>query len=206
MPHMPYPRKFLNEGENVAVDLHPHWYHFAEPVAALVGSIVLGVIAISIGGTTGDALKWIALILIVISAIWLVKRYVSWATSHFVITDDRIIYKTGWISRHGVDIPLERVNNVIIHQGVFERIIGAGDLLIESAGESGQQRFTDIRRPVQVQNKIYDQINKNEERGGGAGSRVPIDAASQLEKLEGMLHRGTLTPEEFEAQKRRLLG
>ena len=36
---MPYPKKLLNDYETVAVDLHPHWWHFAEPVSALVGSI-----------------------------------------------------------------------------------------------------------------------------------------------------------------------
>ena len=73
-----------------------------------------------------------------------------------------------------------------------------------AVGESGQQRFTDIRNPDQVQKKIYAQINENEERGRGPA--VVTDAATQLEKLEGMLHRGTLTQEEFDAQKRKLLG
>ena len=52
----------------------------------------------------------------------------------------------------GVEIPLERVNTMHFNQSVFERITGSGDLVIESGGEDGQQRFTDIRRPDQVQN------------------------------------------------------
>ena len=34
---MPYPKKLLNDYETVALDLHPHWWSFAEPAAALVG-------------------------------------------------------------------------------------------------------------------------------------------------------------------------
>jgi hypothetical protein len=94
---------------------------------------------------------------------------------------------------------------VIFNQGILERALGAGDLLIESAGESGQQRFTDIRRPDQIQKKIYEQINLNEANMRGPAPST-LDVASQLEKLEGMLERGTLSPEEFEMQKRRLLG
>src|SRR6184192_2499704 len=33
---VPFPRKFLNDGEDVVLDLHPHWWYFAKPVATLV--------------------------------------------------------------------------------------------------------------------------------------------------------------------------
>jgi uncharacterized membrane protein YdbT with pleckstrin-like domain len=154
----------------------------------------------------GDAEKymtWLAIALIVATAIWLVQRYMKWATTNFVITSDRIIFRSGVIAKSGIEIPLERVNNVLFNQSVFERVLGAGDLLIESGGEDGQQRFTDIRRPERVQNLIHAQMEVNESRrfGGPVGN----DVATQLEKLEGMLERGTLSEDEFEAQKRRLL-
>lgn len=204
---MPYPRKLLNDDETIAVDLHPHWFHFVEPVAALVGSIALGIISLFFSGGLRTALGWISIVLIVGTAIWTVTRYVSWVTSHFVVTSDRIIYLSGWISKRGVDIPLDRVNNVIIDQNIIERALAAGDLLIESAGESGQQRFNDIKRPERVKNVIAQQIRSDKHRGPGdrAAASTPLDVADQLERLEAMMERGTLTPEEFEAQKRRLL-
>jgi uncharacterized membrane protein YdbT with pleckstrin-like domain len=203
---MAYPTKLLNDDETVAVDLHPHWMHFAEPVVALVGSIVLGILSLSFDGTAGTALGWISIVLIIGTALWTVKRYVDWATSHFVVTNHRVIYKSGWIRYRGIDIPLDRVNNVSISQGVIERAFGAGDLEIESAGESGQQRFSDIRQPGKVRNIIYVQI-QTDKASNRYGTAAPgLDVASQLEKLEGMFERGTLTAEEFESQKRRLLG
>ncbi len=201
---MPYPKKLLNDYETVALDLHPHWWYFAEPVMALVASIVLGVVSLVLDdGDAVSVLRWIALILIVASAIWLVIRYAKWATTNFVITSDRIIFRSGVVAKSGIEVPLERVNTVLFNQSVFERMLGAGDLLIESAGETGQQRFTDIRRPERVQNLIHAQMDVNEARrhGGGAQTDVP----TQLEKLEGLLERGTLSQEEFEEQKRRLL-
>jgi uncharacterized membrane protein YdbT with pleckstrin-like domain len=207
-----YPQKYLNDDETVAVDLHPHWSHFAGPVAALVGAILLGGAAVAIfdAGTWGRSiLGWLALIAIAGSSGWLVARYITWVTSHFVVTNHRIIYRTGWLRKDGIDIPLDRVNNVVISQSLVERLIGAGDLLIESAGESGQQRFSDIRSPMRVQNQIYAQIqiDKQVHRRGDAAPVAPgSDLASQLERLEGLLDRGVLTPEEFEVQKRRLLG
>jgi uncharacterized membrane protein YdbT with pleckstrin-like domain len=207
-----YPLRYLNDDETVAVDLHPHWSHFAWPVTALIGAILLGGAAIAVFDADSWGRRifgWLALGAIAAGSGWTVARYITWVTSHFVVTNHRIIYRTGWLRKDGIDIPLDRVNNVVISQSLVERVIGAGDLLIESAGESGQQRFSDIRSPLRVQNQIYAQIQlekqshrRSESAVGGPGS----DIASQLERLEGLLERQVLTLEEFETQKRRLLG
>ena len=203
---MPYPKKLLNDYESVALDLHPHWWYFARPVMSLVASIVLGILArVFLDDDAEKALTWVAIILIVLCALWLVLRYMKWATTNFVITSDRVIFRSGVLAKSGIEIPLERVNNVLFNQSIFERMLGAGDLLIESGGEDGQQRFSDIRRPERVQNLIHAQMEVNESRrfsGPVAGG----DVASQLEKLEGLLERGTISGDEFENQKRKLLG
>jgi len=203
---MPYPKKLLNDYESVALDLHPHWWHFARPVLALVGSIVLGILVwVFLDDDVEKALTWAAIILIVLSAIWLVMRYMKWVTTNFVITSDRVIFRSGVLAKSGIEIPLERVNNVLFNQSILERLLGAGDLLIESGGEDGQQRFSDIRRPERVQNLIHAQMEVNESRRF-AGRAAGGDVASQLEKLEGLLERGTISGEEFDTEKRKLLG
>jgi len=211
---MPYPKNLLNDDETIAVDLHPHWWYFAEPVALLVGGVILGILSFAIGFLDNSATRTVALILVVGGAIWLGVRYIKWISTNFVVTSDRVIFRQGIVSKTGIEIPLERVNTVFFKQGLFERMIGTGDLMIESGGERGQQRFTDIKDPDRVQNTIHKQMDINEERsgfrarggGGQAAAPSPIDFTVQLEKLEGMLQRGTLTQEEFDAQKRRLLG
>jgi uncharacterized membrane protein YdbT with pleckstrin-like domain len=209
---MPYPRKLLNDNETVALDVHPHWWYFAEPAVALVVVIIIGIIAAASGsGSAQDGFRWVAVVLVVGCAAWFVIRYLKWRTTNFVITSDRVIFRHGVFAKSGIEIPLERVNNVNFHQRIFERIIGAGDLLIESAGQDGRQRFTDVRHPDKVQNLIHSEMEANQTRmyGGGSGATPlppPIDVASQLEKLEGMLHRGSLSQDEFDAQKRKLLG
>jgi len=211
---MPYPEKMLNDGESVTVDLHPHWWFFAAPVVALLGAIAIGIVVLVGTDDGSDVRNWLGLVslaLIVISAIWLIARYLQWGTTNFVVTNDRVIFRTGVIAKHGIEIPLERVNNVMISQRILERMLSTGDLMIESGGEDGQQRFTDIREPDRVKNLIHAMINENERnafRGTDGGGFIVSgsDVASQLEKLEGMRDRGTLSPDEFEAQKRRLLG
>ncbi|MCB0982936.1 MAG: PH domain-containing protein [Acidimicrobiaceae bacterium] len=209
---MPYPKKNLNANETVALDMHPHWWFFAEPALSLLGAIILGIIVAA--KTDGDGagrtiLVYVVIALMVVAALWLIGRYLKWITTNFVITSNRLIFRQGVIGKSGIEIPLERVNNVNFNQSVFERILGAGDLLIESGGEDGQSRFTDIRHPDKVQNLIHSQMESLHQRRGGYSQSPAAPSSSdftvQLERLEGMLERGTITPEEFEAQKRRLL-
>jgi uncharacterized membrane protein YdbT with pleckstrin-like domain len=210
---MTYPQKNLNANETVALDMHPHWWYFAEPAMVLGGAIIVGIVLIvtNPNGFLGTSAKWVGLGLLAVGAVWLVGRYMKWISTNFVITSQRLIFRQGIIAKTGIEIPLERVNNVNFSQGIFERLLGAGDLLIESGGEDGQQRFTDIRHPDEVQNLIHAQMEGVAQRRGSYAHPEPAaaagtDVADQLERLEGLLQRGTISQEEFDSQKRKLLG
>lgn len=202
---MVYPSRLLNDNETVSVDLHPHWWFLIGPMLALVAAIVAGIVtlvATNPDDTVRAAAQWAVIAAIALSAIWLVSRYGRWTTTHFVITNRRVIFRSGLFTKRGIEIPLDRVNTVHFHQRLLERMVGAGDLLIESGGENGRQRFTHIRQPDRVQRVLHAEMEAREERGRDGAHGV----ADQLEKLESMFVRGTLTSDEFERQKRRLLG
>jgi len=207
---MPYPQRLLNDGEEISLDIHPHWWFFAKSVATLVLTGVLFLWAFAALGDGGwqDALTLVLGVLALASLVWVGIRWLMWRTTHFVITSDRVIARSGVLAKRGIEIPLERVNNISFAQSIFERAIKAGDLLIESGGEDGQQRFTDIRHPDQVQNLIHAQMEGVAKRRAGysGGHSAGPSVAEQLERLEGLLHRGTISQAEFDAEKRRLLG
>ncbi len=198
---MGYPRKLLNPGELVHLDLHPHWVVFLKPAFL---SILLGIASTKVNQIGNASLKiGVTRVLIValvgsIGAVCFVG--LKWYFTFFVVTSRRVIYREGVLARRGVEIPLERVNNVNFAQSIFERMLGGGDLLIESASEDGQQLFSDIRKPEQVQNIIQEAIHAS-----GSDSFVEDSVVEQLERLEALLNRGSITQAEFEDQKRRLL-
>jgi uncharacterized membrane protein YdbT with pleckstrin-like domain len=203
----PFPEKLLFDQEVVVVDLKPHWWHFAKSAATFVVSMV-GLIWASSWDESNVLETWGGVVFaaaVVASVIWLFVRWLKWRSTHFVVTSDRVIYRSGVLIKRGIAIPLERVNNINFHQTILERLIRAGDLQIESAGQDGQQNFSDIRRPDEVQRLIHAQIEENDQRSRH-GVPAPSDTASQLEKLEGLRDRGTLTQEEFQREKNNLLG
>ncbi len=215
---MPFPRKLLNDGEELVLDLRPHWWFLAPSVAALVVAIALGVVALAVdlSGTPQTVVRILAGLLVLVAVVFFIARYLVWTTTNFVLTSDRVVSRRGVLSKQGIEIPLERINTVFFHQGVLERMIGAGDLTIESAGERGSEPFTDIRRPAEVQREIYVQMERNDNRkydrinsnitshlGGGGGG---LSTAEQLEKLHDLYQQGALTSDQYEAEKAKVLG
>ncbi len=205
---MAFPEEQLYSEEEIVLDLRPHWWFFASQASALFGALLLGVFAITL--VQNSIISIAALALVVFVLVWLIARYVVWSTTSFVVTTDRLISRLGVLSRQGIEIPLERVNTVFFSQTFFERLIGSGDLEIESASEQGSQKFSNIRRPLNVQNEIYRQMESNENRkfdrvGRNLGGTGDVSIPDQIEKLDMLRQKGIISDDEFRQKKTELL-
>ncbi len=199
---MPFPRKFLNENEEIVLDMRPHWSYFAGPVASLVVALALAVLV----RDQADWLQLAILALAVAALLWCFARWARWYTTNFVVTTDRLIYRHGVFTKRGQEIPLERLNDVSFHRSLIHRLVGAGDLLIESAGERGQQPFDHIAHPERVQNIIHREIEAAQARDADRmAGRRELSPLEQIEKLEELRQRGVISQAEFEAKKAQLL-
>lgn len=207
---MPFPRHLLTEDEDLVLDLRPHWWFLAPAGALLAVAVLFGLFAL-----INDWASWISVpigVWVLVALGYFALRYLTWTTTNFVVTSERVISRTGVISKQGIEIPLDRINTVFFNQSVFERVIGAGDLGIESAGEGGRQTFTDIRKPNLVQNEIYRQVEGLEDRrlqrlgdAASSGASAELSIPEQIEKLDQLRRQGVVTDEEFEIKKRELL-
>jgi uncharacterized membrane protein YdbT with pleckstrin-like domain len=201
-----FPRRLLAEGEELVLDLRPHWIALVWPLAEIaLDTAGVALILAYMPDAWPTWVRWlvvaVGLGLILFSAI---PKIVAWATSHFVVTTDRVIHREGWFAKRSMEIPLENNSDVRFNQSVFERLIGGGDLILESAGEFGQQSFTNIRRPESVQKTIYE-MNEANLRGSQGPAAAPGSIADELAKLDRLREEGVLSDEEFETQKARLL-
>jgi len=202
-----YPTKLLHDNEDLVLDLRPHWLALAKPTLALFLACALGIVVAVAFEDPPTALIYLALLLVVAALVWFGIRLLGWSTTNFVLTTDRLISRQGVLTKSGIEIPLERINTVFFNQRLFERLVGAGDLAVESAGERGTNTFTDIRRPADVQREIYVQMEENENRKfDRAAGRAGLSAAEQVEKLHGLLVQGAITQEQYDSERIRLLG
>jgi hypothetical protein len=108
------------------------------------------------------------------------------------------------ISRQGREIPLVQLADITYHQNLFDRVIGAGDLVLESAGRESDETFPSVPHPAAVQNEIYGLIAARQ--GGAAHPEPALSLPEQLEKLDELRRRGVLSDAEFASTKARLLG
>lgn len=202
---MPFPRRLLTSDEEVVLDLRPHWIALVPPILVTI-VLLAGVIAayalINGNGTLKLIIVGIAVILFLA---YPVRWFIEWATSHFVVTNERLIHRSGLIAKHSMEVPLNRINDVRFQQNVFERMIGAGDLIIESAGTRGQEVFADVRHPEEVQKVIYERSEAYQLRGTTPAAADP-SMTEELTRLADLRDRGAITDAEYEAQKARLLG
>ncbi|HMK96630.1 MAG TPA: PH domain-containing protein [Acidimicrobiales bacterium] len=154
---MGFPAKMLNPGEEVVVDVRPHWKYLFMP--ALAVTVVLAGCAVAlVDGAPRWALLALAAVL-VICLIWLAGRYLKWTTTTLVVTNERLVMRKGVLRRSGREILLDRLTDISYTQSLWDRALGCGDVLLESPGRDSPEVFPDLPHPVAIQNEIYRLIN-----------------------------------------------
>jgi uncharacterized membrane protein YdbT with pleckstrin-like domain len=203
-----FPRRLLNEGEEVLLDLRPHWAFFLGRAAVLVLTVAALVAAAALGA---HDLVLLALGVVVLVALArLVARYARWTTSEFVVTTDRLVLRSGVVSKRGIEIPLERVNTVFFSQRLTERLLGYGDLVVESGGERGRQVISDVPHPERVQSVIHGAMEDEEDAREGRSPRAApapdqVSVLDQIDRLDELRQRGVISQAEFDTKKAQLL-
>jgi len=203
---MGYPKRLLSDEEVIVSEFRPHWTGILKEGALLVLIVVL-IILVQL---QDDWSGWISLGLIAAGLIVTARGLIRWLTTLHVITNERVIYRAGLISKTGKEIPHEVINDVAFNQRALERIFGTGDLLIESAGTHGQSRYQDIPDPEGVQSLIYREREKRLTQQNVAGMQTFAPGASQsvaeqLDTISRLHDEGKLSDAEFEDQKKKLL-
>jgi uncharacterized membrane protein YdbT with pleckstrin-like domain len=203
---MGYPKRLLTEGETIVREFRPHWRLLVIPVlwTVLIGAAV---VATWLFPPENEVFDWVvsgagAVAFFVLG----VFPFVTWWFTLYVLTNERLITRSGVLARRGLEIPLENINDVTFTQNILERVLRSGDLLIESAGEQGQSRFRDIPDPEGFQSLLYRvREDRSREMSGASPAGAPSEATQRLERLAKLHREGSISDEEYEAKKRKLL-
>jgi uncharacterized membrane protein YdbT with pleckstrin-like domain len=157
----------LGEGEHIVINLRPHWRRLVLPMVAI--PVAVGVVAFAIGiGPGGPVYDWIIVAVAVVLLTWTsLLPYLRWRTTRYVVTNRRVLYRFGIVTQTGRDVPLYRLNDVHFENTIADRLTHSGDLILESAGEQGQLRFTDVPRVEEVQRTIYRLTEEDDLRRRG---------------------------------------
>jgi len=161
------PDSSLAAGEQPVLLLHPHWKTLIRPilVAALVVAIALiAEVLIPSGSAAAAARAAVGIVAVLFLMVWLIVPVLRWRTTTYELTTKRLRTRFGIITRKGRDIPLTRINDVSFEKGLLDRLLGAGRLVVESAGEHGQIVLKDIPDVADVQATLFRLVEDEQRR------------------------------------------
>lgn len=182
------------------------------PLAILMGLAILA--AILTGTLVESAPGWGTIAALIVAALlgivlaW--KNYVL-RTHEYVLTNHRVIQQTGILNKRSVDSRLDKINNVEHQQTLWGRILGFGDVIIDTASETGTAVFRNITRPLDFKRAIVsvsEQYRAAFRHSGpvlAAPAPAAPSAADRLRDLKRLLDDGLISEAEYEAKRRQLV-
>ncbi len=160
---MVFPSRLLNDGEQVVVSTRTHVKALLLPALALILlAAVAGFLVSVVPESSAKPLVQVVIWLLtgVLAIWWVVKPFVRWLTTSYTFTNRRFIARSGFISKQGRTIPLNRINGVDFEIGVVDRVFGCGTLVVSDASESGWVRLHDIPHVERVQMQISEELHR----------------------------------------------
>jgi uncharacterized membrane protein YdbT with pleckstrin-like domain len=157
----------LSEGEQLVLKLHQHWKTVLGPLLILAAT-VLGLLALLllVPGVRDSAAARLGLgaIALVIVILLVAVPLLRWRTTSYELTNRRLRLRTGILTRAGRDFPLTRISDVSFAQGLLDRVLGCGRLVVESPGEHGQLVLTEIPHVQDVQATLFQLVEDEQAR------------------------------------------
>jgi len=198
----------LQPGEQVVYQAHVSRISLIPWVILAVALVVGGVIAGQMAPdpiVTGLALIPAAAVGLLVLGKWVVLR-----AHEYVLTDRRVIQQTGIVSKRSVDSRLDKINNVEHQQTLWGRLLGYGDVWIDTASETGTTMFRQIAEPLEFKRAILGASESYRTWSQApvapvAGPPPRLTGAARLRELKALLDEGLISEAEFEAKRRELV-
>ena len=135
---MRYVRKVLQPGETVVYATKLHWLIYVNTILLAIVCVVLVGAAVSTSDNQSISLAFaIAAIIFALVALSTgLRAFIRRATTELAVTDHRVIYKSGLLSRHTIEMNRDKVESVDVDQSLLGRIFGYGTVVVRGTGGS----------------------------------------------------------------------
>lgn len=164
---MGFSDRHLSDDEHVIFHLRTHVKDLFWPLVALLAiaaGVGFGLGALpddDVGGTIG---RWALLIAgTAVFLGWVLWPFLTWLTTTYTVTSERLVTRRGIITRTGRDIPLRVINDVAYEMELTDRILRCGTLVVSAASEQGQVKLHDVPRVQRVQLRLSELVREEHE-------------------------------------------
>ncbi len=204
-------RTLLKPTEKILVIIRQHWLKLLLPFFVWV--LVTVLLLLFYPGS-------ISFIIILLLALYPMYEYLNWKNNLWCVTNLRVVDESGFFSRYSKESPLDKINNVEYDQSIWGRILGFGNVDIQTAAELGETTYELIHHPKLLKDTIthaqeeYKKIQIAHQATQLAEAIAKTTAAAQpsqqmiadeLQKLFALYQQGAITQEEYQLQKSKLI-
>ncbi len=205
----------LQPGEEILYRAHPSRIPL---IAPLVGVLLVFGVGIAISAKCDPANRPVVWIVCAIPILLLLGvaglRWLRLLSREYILTNHRLIQQEGLLGKRSIDSYLEKINNIEHFQTVWGRLLGYGDLRIDTANMAEPSNFVNIADPLGFKRAISAAAEAYRmslarpmaaPAPAPAASSAPVSSAERLRQLKGLLDDGLISQAEFEAKRKQLL-
>jgi hypothetical protein len=232
-----YADSLLTQGERIVVRSRQHWLatiiDARYPWLIFIGAVILLLLSQGITGAPRDALGFVTLAAFVVSIAWLIRVYWNWFAQDYIVTNRRVLKVEGIINKRSADSSLEKINDAVLDQNLFGRMLNYGDLDILTASDSAIDQFRMLERAPAFKREMLNQkhelegeynrpmpapplraaaaaapagaLDASAPAGTGARAMTADDVTRALASLADLRDRGAISPQEYDDKKSELL-
>ena len=135
---MRYVRRVLQSGETIVYTTKLHWRVYIQAILLVIACIIIAGAAVATNDNQGISLAFgIAAVIFALLALSAgLRAFIRRATTELAVTDHRVIYKSGLLSRHTIEMNRDKVESVDVDQSLLGRILGYGTVIVRGTGGS----------------------------------------------------------------------
>ncbi len=150
---MTYLDKILQPDEKVLVIGKKHWIIYLPGIGVLVLAILIELIGNLLPHSVSVVVQIVALIVALAAIVLLFREWFDQWTTEIVVTNKRVVYKRGFISRYTSEMNMEKVESVAVDQTLLGRVLGYGTVDVRGTG-AGLEQLRGIASPLALRNAI----------------------------------------------------
>jgi len=213
---MGYVEQLLSKDETILQRSRQHWVALLASaltngfiiIIALVLRILIGnVLLLAMPDLVANALTVISIAVALFGVVRFGWDVLQWSAEEYLITNRRVMQTEGIINKRTSDSSLEKVNDVILVQSFFGRILGYGNLEIVTGSDVGVNNLRRLHDPISFKTAMLDAKAALDGYGRAPASDAASDAdvPKLIAELDELRKKGLISDAEFNEKKAKLL-
>ena len=150
---MGYVDRVLQPGEQIIHRAQLHWLVYGRAVLLLAVAAAVALAALRAPDDLRRVLGYAALAILVLAILVALAAAIRRASTELVVTNQRIIFKRGVISRHTVEMNRGKIESVDVDQSLLGRLLDYGTVVVRGTGGS-LEPLANIAAPLALRSRI----------------------------------------------------